>query len=52
MRHEVFRRVAQGQGEAQIVDFMTARYGEFVRYQPAINRHTMPLWDYRRCCWR
>lgn len=44
MRHEVFRRVAQGQGEAQIVDFMTARYGEFVRYQPAINRHTMPLW--------
>lgn len=44
MRHEVFRRVAQGQDEAQIVDFMTARYGEFVRYQPAFNSQTALLW--------
>ncbi|ACR70307.1 heme lyase NrfEFG subunit NrfF [Edwardsiella ictaluri] len=44
MRHEVFRRVAQGQDEAQIVDFMAARYGEFVRYRPAVNRHTVLLW--------
>ena len=37
-------KLQQGQSEAQILDFMVARYGEFVRYRPALNAATLLLW--------
>lgn len=44
MRHEVFTLVEQGKGDDEIIAFMTARYGEFVRYTPSLTRYTLLLW--------
>ncbi|WP_058912701.1 heme lyase NrfEFG subunit NrfF [Entomohabitans teleogrylli] len=44
MRHEVFTMVREGKGEAEIMAFMTQRYGDFVRYSPPLNAGTALLW--------
>jgi cytochrome c nitrite reductase, accessory protein NrfF len=44
MRHQVFTLVAEGKNEAEITAWMTDRYGEFVRYNPALSRQTLLLW--------
>ncbi|WP_025123740.1 MULTISPECIES: cytochrome c-type biogenesis protein CcmH [unclassified Serratia (in: enterobacteria)] len=44
MRHEVFAMTEQGKTQAEIINFMTARYGNFVRYQPALEVSTLLLW--------
>lgn len=44
MRHEVFAMMEQGKTESEIMSFMTARYGNFVRYQPALEASTLVLW--------
>lgn len=33
-----------GQTDEQILAFMVARYGEFVRYRPTVDRNTALLW--------
>lgn len=44
MRHQVFAMVEQGKTETEIMSFMTARYGNVVRYQPALEYSTVVLW--------
>lgn len=44
LRKQIRIMLRQGQSEAQILDFMVARYGEFVRYRPALNAGTVLLW--------
>lgn len=44
MRHEVFAMTEQGKTPDEIMNFMTARYGNFVRYQPALEVSTWLLW--------
>ncbi|KFK94365.1 MULTISPECIES: cytochrome c-type biogenesis protein CcmH [unclassified Serratia (in: enterobacteria)] len=44
MRHEVFAMAEQGKTASEIMGFMTARYGNFVRYQPALEASTLILW--------
>lgn len=44
LRHEVFRLLEDGRSDEEIVDYMVARYGDFVRYKPALNRDTLVLW--------
>jgi cytochrome c-type biogenesis protein CcmH len=44
LRRQIRTRLQQGQTEAQILDFMVQRYGEFVRYRPAFNPTTALLW--------
>jgi cytochrome c-type biogenesis protein CcmH len=44
LRKQIRIKLQQGQSEAQILDFMVARYGEFVRYRPALNAGTVLLW--------
>ncbi len=44
MRHTVFSMTEQGKTSAEIVDFMTARYGDFVRYQPPLRGVAWGLW--------
>ncbi|GGE30625.1 cytochrome c-type biogenesis protein CcmH [Halopseudomonas oceani] len=44
LRHEVFRLLEDGRSDDEIVEYMVARYGEFVRYKPALNRDTLVLW--------
>ena len=44
LRREVHRLLHEGYSDAEIQDFMVARYGEFILYEPPLNRHTMVLW--------
>lgn len=44
MRHQVYSMVAEGKSEAEITDWMTDRYGDFVRYNPPLNEQTLLLW--------
>lgn len=44
LRREIFRMLGEGQSNEQIVEFMVDRYGEFVRYKPALNARTLLLW--------
>ncbi|MCY1181143.1 Cytochrome c-type biogenesis protein CcmH [compost metagenome] len=44
LRKQIFEQLQQGKSNQQIVDYMVARYGEFVRYKPAINERTWLLW--------
>jgi cytochrome c-type biogenesis protein CcmH len=44
LRNQIRDRMKQGESEAQIVDFMVARYGEFVLYRPPLKAATLVLW--------
>lgn len=44
LRREIFRMLGEGKNNRQIVDFMVERYGEFVRYKPALSARTGVLW--------
>lgn len=44
MRQKVFELMQQGRSKAEIVDYMVARYGNFVTYDPPLTPLTMLLW--------
>jgi cytochrome c-type biogenesis protein CcmH len=44
LRREIYRMVEDGENDDQIVDFMVARYGEFVLYKPKVTSNTWVLW--------
>ncbi len=44
LRKQIRAKLKLGESEAQILDFMVQRYGEFVRYRPAFNPTTALLW--------
>ncbi|MBA1261676.1 cytochrome c-type biogenesis protein [Stutzerimonas sp. NM35] len=44
LRREIFRMLEEGQSNEQIVDYLVARYGDFVRYKPPLNMKTLLLW--------
>ncbi|ERB63250.1 cytochrome c-type biogenesis protein CcmH [Vibrio coralliilyticus OCN008] len=44
LRLIVFSKINQGQSEQEVKEFMTARYGEFVLYQPEFTVHNALLW--------
>lgn len=44
LREQVRAQIAAGRTDAEIVDFMTARYGDYVRYRPAFRPGTLILW--------
>lgn len=44
LRKEVYDLMNQGQSDTQIVDFLVARYGDFVLYNPPVKRSTWLLW--------
>jgi cytochrome c-type biogenesis protein CcmH len=44
LRLLVRERIAAGDSNAQVVDFLVARYGEFVLLKPRLNSHTLLLW--------
>ncbi|WP_286239926.1 cytochrome c-type biogenesis protein [Neptuniibacter halophilus] len=44
LRGEVYRMLQAGNDNTEIVDFMVARYGEFVLYRPPVNQMTYLLW--------
>jgi cytochrome c-type biogenesis protein CcmH len=44
LRILVRERIAAGDSNAQVIDFIVARYGEFVLLKPRLNSHTWILW--------
>ena len=44
LRILVRERIAAGDSDAQVIDFLVARYGEFVLLKPQLNLHTWILW--------
>jgi cytochrome c-type biogenesis protein CcmH len=44
LRLLVRERIAAGDSDAQVLDFLVARYGEFVLLKPRLSPHTWLLW--------
>lgn len=44
LRNEVLGLIRQGRSDAEIKDYLVARYGEFVLYRPAVQASTWLLW--------
>lgn len=44
LRREIYRMIMEGQTDAQIEEFMLARYGDFILYRPRLTAQTLLLW--------
>ena len=44
LRRILFEQLEAGATDAEILDYMVARYGEFVRYRPEFSSATAALW--------
>lgn len=44
LRREVHRLVLEGKTDAEILDFMYTRYGDFILYEPRVTSRTAALW--------
>ncbi len=44
LKREIRTKMAQGQSDAQIRDFLQQRYGDFVNYKPPLKASTLLLW--------
>jgi cytochrome c-type biogenesis protein CcmH len=44
LRRQVREMLVAGRSDAEIFDFMTDRYGEFVRFNPPVDRKTALIW--------
>jgi len=44
LRNQVREQLAAGKSEREVVDFLVARYGDFVLYRPPLKSTTVLLW--------
>jgi len=44
LRNQIRAQLAAGKSERDVVDFMVARYGDFVLYRPPLKASTVLLW--------
>ncbi|GEA05907.1 cytochrome c-type biogenesis protein CcmH [Alteromonas sp. KUL42] len=44
MRRKVYSLLKQGKSEQEVIDYMKARYGDFVHYKPPVTLATLWLW--------
>jgi cytochrome c-type biogenesis protein CcmH len=44
LRREIRRLLTEGKTDAEIYDFLVARYGDFVLYRPRMSGKTLVLW--------
>lgn len=44
LKREIAQRVAAGDSDAQIIEFLVERYGDFVTYRPPLRAGTLLLW--------
>ena len=44
LRREINEQIRAGRSDQDIIDFMVARYGDFVLYRPPVKPHTWLLW--------
>ena len=52
LRVVLFEQLEAGATDDEILAFMVARYGEFVRYRPGMDRQTLLLWAQSNRVWR
>ena len=45
LRREVHRIILEGKSNQEVIDFMVARYGDFVLYRPPLKAKTVLLWS-------
>jgi cytochrome c-type biogenesis protein CcmH len=44
LRRQIDEQIAAGKSDREIIDFMVARYGDFVLYRPPLKATTLLLW--------
>ena len=44
LKNQVREQLRAGRSDAEVVDYLTDRYGDFVRYRPAFKPMTLLLW--------
>ena len=44
LKHQIREQLKAGASDRQVIDFMVARYGDFVLYRPPLKASTAPLW--------
>ncbi|MDP5210297.1 cytochrome c-type biogenesis protein [Microbulbifer sp. 2205BS26-8] len=44
LRREIRRLLEEGFSDREIVDYMVARYGDFILYRPPVQGNTLALW--------
>ncbi len=44
LRREIRGLIRQGKNDAEVVDFLVVRYGDFIRYRPPFKPMTWLLW--------
>ncbi len=44
LREKTYEMVVAGKSKEEIIDWMVARYGDFVLYRPPLQRNTLLLW--------
>lgn len=44
LRREIYQMMRAGKTQDQIIEFLVARYGDFVLYNPPLKPATYPLW--------
>ena len=44
LRNQIREQLAAGKSEKDVVDFLVARYGDFVLYRPPLKASTVLLW--------
>lgn len=44
LKKQVYDMVQQGDSEQKIIEYLTARYGDFVLFKPAVKANTYFLW--------
>lgn len=44
LRREVHRLVLEGKSDSEVREFMLARYGDFILYDPQLKKETILLW--------
>lgn len=44
MRDKVYELMQDGKSDQEVIDYLVARYGDFVRYRPPVRSNTVLLW--------
>lgn len=44
LRDQVYHQILQGKSDKEIIDYLVARYGNYILYQPPLNSGTIILW--------
>src|SRR5512140_3103771 len=44
LKNQIREKLKQGESDEKIMEYMVARYGDFVLYKPPVKATTFPLW--------